>query len=149
VISIFRLCSAKYPASSGIGAANNGGRWNPIGVPVIYASQSASLAALEILVHFGVLPRDYALTEIKVPANLLIVRLELVDLPADWDAPRPTAASQQIGELWVRKGRGSILSVPSSIVPTERNFILNPAHAAFRRLKFLPSVPFTFDPRLK
>ena len=149
MISIFRLSSAKFPANSGVGAANFGGRWNPIGTPVIYAAQTASLAALEVLVHFSVLPRDFVLTEINVPENLAVTTWEAALLPVGWNGDVVTSETQELGAKWVREARAALLSVPSSIIPSERNFILNPAHPAFRRIKFLPSVPFAFDPRLK
>lgn len=149
MISLFRLSSTKFPANSGEGAAKFGGRWNPVGVPVIYAAQTASLAALEILVHFSALPKDFALTEILVPENLATVRLEAATLQAGWNANRISPQTQALGQAWIQTGRSAVLSVPSSVIPTERNFVLNPAHSAFRRIKFQTSVPFDFDPRLK
>ncbi len=149
MISLYRLSSAKFPANSGDGAAEFGGRWNLVGTPVIYASQTASLAALEVLVHYSVLPRDFILTEIQVPENLAILRWEPQTLPAGWDGNVVTAETQELGTRWVREGRAALLSVPSSIIPKERNFVINPAHPAFLRIKFLPSAPFAFDPRLK
>ncbi|MGD0734733.1 MAG: RES family NAD+ phosphorylase [Terracidiphilus sp.] len=149
MISLFRLSSAKFPANSGDGAAKYGGRWNAVGTPVIYAAQTASLAALEVLVHFSAIPRDFILTEILVPENLAIVRCEAATLPVGWNANSITAQTQALGQAWIQTGRSAILSVPSSVIPTERNFILNPAHPAFRRIRFQPSVPFDFDPRLK
>jgi RES domain-containing protein len=38
--------------------------------------------------------------------------------------------------------------VPSVIIPSERNFVLNPAHADFGRLTILPPQPFSFDSRM-
>jgi RES domain-containing protein len=149
VISLFRLHSALFPGNSGMGAALYGGRWNRIGTEVIYASQSASLAALEVLVHYSVLPKDHVLTEIQVPDTLAILRIERDRLPDGWDAESPMPATQDIGEIWVREGRHALLSVPSSIIPNERNFIINPAHPAFVEIGFLPPLHFHFDPRLK
>jgi RES domain-containing protein len=149
VISVFRLSSAKFSANSGAGAAKFGGRWNPVGTPAIYASQTASLAALEVLVHYSALPKDFTLTEIQIPENLAIVRWEAGSLPAGWDADVVITETQDLGEAWVRSGRSALLSIPSSVIPRENNFAINPAHPAFRRIKFLRSAPFRFDPRLK
>jgi RES domain-containing protein len=40
-------------------------------------------------------------------------------------------------------------SVPSFVVPSERNYLLNPNHSAFAGILFGPPEPFRFDPRLK
>lgn len=149
MILLYRISSGRYPANSGVGAARYGGRWNRIGTPVIYAAQSASLAALEVLVHYSALPRDHVLTEIQVPDSLAILRLEADELQEDWNAEIPTAATQDLGERWIREAQTVILSVPSSLVPTERNFVINPAHPALSEIVFRPSLPFRFDPRLK
>jgi RES domain-containing protein len=149
VISIYRLSSAKFPASSGEGAAKFGGRWNRVGTPVIYASQTASLAALEVLVHYSALPKDFILTEIRVPENIAVIRWEPKGLPPGWDANVAIPATQDLGDSWVKSGKSALLSVPSCVIPTERNFVINSAHPAFRRIKFLPPIPFAFDPRLK
>jgi RES domain-containing protein len=54
----------------------------------------------------------------------------------------------QIGDKWVRETRSVVLAVPSAIVPAERNFLLNPAHPDFRKLRQHKPVEFFFDPRL-
>jgi RES domain-containing protein len=149
VISLFRLSSAKFPANSGAGAAKFGGRWNRVGTPAIYASQTVSLAALEVLVHYSAIPRDFILTEIRLPENIAFIRWETKSLPPGWDANVMIPETQDLGELWVQSRKSALLSVPSCVIPRERNFVINPAHPAFRRIKFLPSVPFAFDPRLK
>jgi len=40
------------------------------------------------------------------------------------------------------------LRVPSVVVPSESNYVLNPAHAAFASLSIGAPVAFPFDPRL-
>jgi RES domain-containing protein len=143
------LSSGRYPADSGAGAALDGGRWNPKGVEVIYAAATASLAALEVLVHFSVLPRDFVLTEIQVPASVAIESVSDQDLPPNWQTPSTSSVTQEIGRRWAIGLSSAVLSVPSATIPVERNYVLNPRHAEFRLIKFLASTPFRFDPRLK
>ncbi len=145
----FRLASGKCPPNRGTGAALLGGRWNPKGVGIIYTAVTASLAALEILVHYSVLPRDFVLTPIRIPASVRIEVIRPENLPPEWNALAPTVATQEIGRRWAADLKSAVLRVPSAIVPTEWNYLLNPAHPAFRQIRFTNSMPFRFDPRLK
>jgi RES domain-containing protein len=145
----YRLCSSSYSANSGAGAAKHGGRWNLPSTPVIYCSATASLAALEILVHFSVLPINYTLTEIRIPDHLLIKIVDIASLPPGWDAPSYHPDLQLLGTSWASRRASVALSVPSSVVRSERNYLINPEHPDFEEIQFLPSTPFRFDPRLK
>jgi RES domain-containing protein len=40
----------------GIGASNEGGRWNPVGYAAVYCSADPATAILEVAVHFVVIP---------------------------------------------------------------------------------------------
>ncbi len=145
----FRLSSIKYQASTGMGSSLHGGRWNPKGVAVVYAAASASLATLEILVQYSVLPRDFVLTEIHIPPGVVIQSMNERDLPPGWQAFPQAPITQELGHNWVSQGHSAVLTVPSAIVPTEQIYLLNPSHHAFEKIRFLPSTPFRFDPRLK
>lgn len=149
MITAYRLSSARFPVNSGAGAALYGGRWNPIGTEAIYAAATRSLAALEVLVHFAVLPLDFVLTEITIPDDVAVLAIDESALPAGWDGVTPSSDTQRIGADWVGKARYAVLSVPSSIVREERNFVLNPKHPGFGKIGFSRPVPFRFDPRLK
>lgn len=107
------------------------------------------MAVLEILVNFSVLPRNYVLTRIEIPDGIAIEYVSDVQLPANWDAPTPSLETQEFGALWVEESRSPILSVPSSILRTERNYVINPAHRDFDLIRFYPPQRFRFDPRLK
>ena len=50
---VWRICRARFAAEafSGSGARRFGGRWNSPGVPMVYASSSLALAAIELFVH--------------------------------------------------------------------------------------------------
>ena len=101
----FRLSSGRYPGNSGAGAARFGGRWNPKGLAAVYAAATVSLAALEVLVHFSELPRDFVLTDIRIPSTVGIHRIAIEDLPPDWNAPKPSAATQHLGRRWIEERR--------------------------------------------
>jgi RES domain-containing protein len=44
--------------------------------------------------------------------------------------------------------RSAILEVPSAVIPRESNYLLNPAHPQFGRIRVAGRAPFSFDPRL-
>jgi RES domain-containing protein len=60
-MTIYRMHRASRSAADYRGAMIAGGRWNPIGVPMLYTAEHLSLACLEVLVHLdkGQLPREY------------------------------------------------------------------------------------------
>ena len=49
----------------------------------------------------------------------------------------------------MEEARSAVLEVPSVVVPASSIYVLNPAHPDFSQIRFLPSIPFKFDPRLK
>jgi len=137
VTTCFRLSSGRFPSNAGDGAALYGGRWNPKGVEVIYAAATISLAALEVLVHFSVLPDDFVLTQIRIPASVGIEVVSSQQLPQGWNGFVISPATQDFGLKWATHLRSAVLSVPSAIVPAERLFVLNPKHPDFSRIQFL------------
>ena len=138
---------------SGLGAANDPGRWNSLGLPVIYTSTSIALACLETVVHVTGdqgLPLRRWLVAIDVPAEHWQKRLSLepAQLPG-WDATPAGTSSRGWGDRWLL-GQGSLIAlVPSVIVPEECNALINPAHPGASSL--VPTVirPWTYDSRLR
>ena len=136
-------------AFSGEGARVYGGRWNSRGTAVVYVSEHESLAALELLVH---------LTPLSPNARYLSFRLEWEDkltehfpiknLPPHWNAEPPKFRTMQIGDEWVRAGKSVALAVPSMLSTSEMNFLLNPMHADFKRIKISQPLEYRFDSRL-
>jgi RES domain-containing protein len=145
----WRLVKAQHAATAfdGEGARLYGGRWNSMGVRVVYVSFSKSLAALEILVHLK-LPVTSKYVAIPVEfADILVEVFSAKKLPAGWNAEPPPAAAQQIGDRWVQEERSAILALPS-VITGETNYLLNPAHPDFKRIAIGSPEPFSFDPRL-
>jgi RES domain-containing protein len=146
----WRIIKAKHAATafSGEGAAKTGGRWNSRGVPVVYTSSTKSLAALESLVHLNP-PVLFTYVAIRVEFDHAF--LEIVSpktLPADWWVEPPPPSSKAVGDAWVRKASSPVLALPSVIIPGEPNYLLNPAHPAFKKISIGKPERFAFDPRL-
>jgi len=140
----------KRKAFSGEGARRYGGRWNSKGTAVLYAAGSASLAALEMLVHLRAehLLESYFLAPITFGEELVEV-LEMKQLPSDWrDTPGPRVL-QELGDKWAAERRSAVLRVPSVIIASEHNYLLNPLHRDFRKCKIGKPQSFVFDSRLK
>ena len=146
---VYRLGSRRYPANDGQGANLYGGRWNHKGTPVIYAAASRALCALEVLANASELPVDYVVTPIELPNDLPIITLPIDGLPLKWNAAQPTSETADIGTAWARKLESVVLVVPSAVITQEQNYILNPHHDDFLRVRFLPPEPFHFDERLR
>ena len=150
MLSAWRIVKQKHAATafSGEGAAEYGGRWNLPGTRVAYASQSLSLAALELLVHLN--PRvyfKYKAIGIQFEESL-VERVPQQDIPVDWSVEPPSLSTQRLGSRWAEQARTAILAVPSTIIPGESNYVINPLHADFARIGIAPAVDFAFDRRL-
>ena len=137
---------------SGQGAANDPGRWNFLGLQVIYASTSIALACLETVVHVTGdqgLPLRRWLVAIDVPAKHWQQRLSLepAQLPG-WDASPAGRSSRSLGDRWLLRQASLIALVPSVIVPEESNVLINPAHPGTGSLVATVIRPWSYDSRL-
>jgi len=148
-VRVWRIARRQYQALDGEGARLNGGRWNPAGIPVVYTSQSLSLAALELLVHVEPLlaPIDLVASEIDVPeTDGLGARVTVGQFPpGNWRDYPAQEWQAELGTMWVADAAFLWLAVPSAIVPQEYNVLLNPRHAAMARVKVVSTRPFAFD----
>jgi len=148
----WRIVKEKHArtAFSGEGAREFGGRWNSVGVSVVYCSEHLSLAALETLVHIvPVMVRDkFRAYRVRFDERLLTSVTEK-KLPKGWNAQPPTPVSQNVGDGWAKSARSVVLALPSVLVPLERTFLLNPKHPDFRKLEIKDIGTFVLDPRLK
>jgi len=124
---------------SGTGARIYGGRWNSKGVGAIYTSMSKSLAILEFYIHINrsVLPKGFAIASIEVPDTSSVREIDINRLPKEWrEYPAPYDLSA-IGDEWARSGNTLLLRIPSAIVPSEWNILINPAHREIERVRIV------------
>lgn len=146
---IYRLATEIYKNDlSGNGAKLFGGRWNNPGKAVVYTTENISLAVLEILVRADAysIPLGYHLISIEVPNSLQPLTIAASKLKKDWkDDPGYT---QFMGDEFVKSNQSLLLKVPSAVVDQENNFIINPAHSDFKKVKIVAVKKFFFDKRL-
>jgi RES domain-containing protein len=134
---VWRITTARRArtAFSGEGARLYGGRWNPKGVPLVYCAESRALAMLEMLVQDEPLRARYVVIPATLPDGVAIERVETAKLPSDWRTPRRVADLRTIGAAWAASRRTAVLAVPSAALPDETNYLLNPLHPAFKRVR--------------
>jgi RES domain-containing protein len=149
-VQVWRICSRQHQRFDGEGARRFGGRWNHVGTSVVYTSGSLSLAALELFVHLDidVIPPNLVAIRAEVPDSLTIETVKIASLPKNWRGYPAPEAVKDIGTTWAAKDSTAILAVPSAVIPEERNYLLNPTHADFKRIRVRRPVPFRFDPRM-
>jgi RES domain-containing protein len=136
-------------AFTGEGSRRYGGRWNSKGFAIVYTSSSLSLAILEVLVHvpiYGIL-EEYVYFPVEFDQDF-VLPLDMDNLPNNWKNDPPPRAIKQIGDSWVEGRKSVILEVPSTIVPTEKNYLINPALPDIKKLKTGSPTKLEFDPRL-
>ena len=145
---VYRFTPVQYSNDiSGKGSRIYGGRWNSIGLPVVYTSTTISLSLLEILV--------YSASYDQLQNNIL-VRIEVPDiagsvisgnaLPAKW--LNELDYTRYIGDEFLIQKKSLLLRVPSAIIPEEYNILINPLHPDFKKVKISSAKKFEFDGRL-
>jgi RES domain-containing protein len=150
-MEVFRLSRAKFASPlTGKGAALHGARWNSIGVELIYLAANRSLAMAEVSVHFtlATLPADYLMMTIYIPDDMAFDKINIKDLPIDWNSFPHPSSTQSIGDRFVTDNKFCVLNVPSSVTPGDYNLLVNPNHPEFYRIKIIDQVRFPFDERI-
>lgn len=149
---IYRITKKEQVALDGKGGLYGSGRWHKKGNLVIYASEHASLAAWEKIVHvtnFENFPNDLLLVKIEIPDGIEIQTVPKMVLVNGWDRYPFIGETVDYGTSFLRKNEYLALKVPSAIIPDEFNIILNPLHPDIRDCKVISTIPFIFDKRVR
>lgn len=151
-MDVFRITKLSYSRDlTGEGARMNGGRWNNVGVAMLYTSEYESLAALEVLAHISLdsAPEDLALVTIHIPDSVKSQTIRPDRLPDHWRLNPAPEELAEIGTQWIQSQDTLLLKVPSVIIPTEWNILINPGHRDFDTIEIREISPFHFDDRLR
>jgi len=148
---VYRIVRKPYSKSplDGEGAFLYGGRWSSPGTRLAYTSEHLSLAMIEYFVHIEASdpPKDLVVVSADIPDRVSRITLTPRELPSSWrrvPAPPPLAA---IGDSFASERRGAILVLPSALVPSETNWLINPLHPEFAKIRVRPPEPFHYDVR--
>jgi RES domain-containing protein len=93
-------------------------------------------------------PSDLVSVAAEIPDRLPVTRVVVTQLPADWRRHPPPESLAEFGEDWVRRRRTAVMIVPSALIPQESNYVLNPRHEDFRKIRIGRPEPFRFDARM-
>lgn len=148
----WRIAKKKYASSAfdGEGSRRKGGRWTPKGLPAVYTAQTESLAALEQFVQLGDEGQyiRFVCFRVEIPEEIRIEEIDISSLPGNWkDTPAPERL-KAYGADWLLRGKSPVLKVPSALIASECNFILNPLHPDFKRIIIGKPLMFCYDPRM-
>jgi RES domain-containing protein len=148
VYRILRKRYAKNPLD-GEGSYLFGGRWSSPGTRIAYTAEHLSLAIVEYFVHIDAddPPKDLVVAAADIPDSVSRVILKPQDLPADWRQVPARPALTAIGDSFAAKRKMAVLVVPSALVPSESNWLINPLHPQFADIRVCPPEPFQYDPR--
>lgn len=151
MLRAWRITKAKHAgeAFSGEGAWLFGSRWSSPGRRVAFASETLSLATLEVLVHLqkSSVLADYVLFTVDFPKECA-QDLDRSLLPRSWRHFPAPPQLHALGEAWLRSASSALLRVPSAIIVHEHNFLINPGHSDFLRLEINGPRPLDIDPRV-
>jgi RES domain-containing protein len=150
-MKIWRICRECYAsdAFSGEGARRFGGRWNSRGVPMVYASTSLALAAIELFVHLepNQAPRDLVSIAAKLPEGEPAMRWDAAVLPEKWWSDE-LGPMREMGDGWIRSKQSLAVLVPSVPIRQEWNVFVNPLHPRIGDLQIESPQPFVFNARM-
>jgi len=148
---LYRIAKNEYIRDlNGTGARRYGGRWNKPGIPVLYTSEARSLALLELIVHFNsaaAIKLGYSFLSIEVDEQAIHHLPE--DLQPNLLTQMNTLELSKITEEYFYPKNTLALKVPSMLVPSEYNYLLNPAHPDYPSLKVLEIQPALLDQRFE
>lgn len=134
---------------SGEGARLFGGRWNLKGTACLYTSSSRALCLLEYTVNVrsNDVPTELAIVTIEIPD--MIKYVEAGEMPADWQVYPAPSSTKLFGKILFQDEDYGLFSLPSSVVPEERNILINVRHKIIRDCNILEIKKFAFDKRIK
>ena len=152
MIEAWRLVkkSRAADAFTGEGARRYGSRWSNPGYRAVYAADTLALAALELFVHLGAAHQgmEFAVFRVRIPERPAVKKVTSTNLPPSWRIQPAPKECMDVGSAWLDRATGLVLQVPSAVIPRQSNFLMNPLHPAYDKLKIERIEDFSFDPRM-
>jgi RES domain-containing protein len=148
---VYRIVREPYSKTplDGQGSFLFGGRWSSPGTRIAYTAEHLSLAMVEYFVHIDTNdpPKDLVVVAADIPDNVSRVVMTPHELPSNWrQVPAPPGLAV-IGDSFAAQRKSAILVLPSALVLSESNWLINPVHPEFAEIKMHPPEPFQYDAR--
>ncbi|MGH9404029.1 MAG: RES family NAD+ phosphorylase [Terriglobia bacterium] len=148
---VYRILRRPYSKSplDGEGGYRFGGRWSSVGTRLAYTAEHLSLAMIGYFVHIDRedQPRDLVVFMAEIPETVSRTSVSAKQLPENWrQSPAPPELTE-VGDGFVRDQRAAILIVPSALAPSESNWLINPQHPDYRKIRAHPATSFEYDRR--
>lgn len=146
-MTVFRITTNQW--SKSLTASGYPARWSARGHFVIYTAESRSLACLENLVHRSGEGDNalYKVMVIEIPDILTMEEINASSLKKDWHTIDNYVYCQSLGSKWLNELKSAVLKVPSVIIKKEHNYLINPNHPDFKKIKLTGNEDFDFDKR--
>jgi RES domain-containing protein len=147
----YRVGRTKYAGDlTGEGARLNSGRWNHKLIPCIYSSESRALATLEYTVNVNIdlIPRALSITIFEVPDDS-VLEIHESSLPGNWKEIPAPSSTKDFGSKLLTAAMFLVLKLPSTVIPEEFNYIINPLHPNISQVKIIDVKDYVYDIRIK
>jgi len=146
---VFRITHKNFARQ--LSASAKDGRWTSGGRLVIYCAESIALAFLENMVRRqGVgFNNDFKTVLVEIPDDLEIDSVTPDNLQTGWRNHRDYSFCQPTGNKWYDKIRTPVLKVPSAVLPSSNNFVINSVHPHFKRIKIAGITNLVPDERIE
>ncbi len=145
---MYRLQRATYSTDINSfveGAKITQGRWHSY-IPVIYTTETSSLAILELLGYFinqKFIQADYNLITLQVDSQQVTIEDIFPELPENWEENEET--TRYMGNAWFKSNRTCLLRVPSIHTPKESSILINPFHPEFNQISVIDIQKYNFS----
>lgn len=151
MIRVYRIVREPYSKTplDSEGSYRFGGRWSSPGTRLAYTAEHLSLAMIEYFVHIEASdpPKDLVVVAADIPDTVSQVALTQEKLPSNWRQVPAPAGLAAIGDSFATERKSAILVLPSALVPSESNWLINPLHPEFAEIQMNPAAPFHYDAR--
>jgi RES domain-containing protein len=148
---VFRILRKPYSRKllDGEGAYLFGGRWSSPGTRLAYTAAHLSLAMIEYFIHIDPddPPKDLVVITAEIPSRVSRISISPKQLPSTWRQSSAPPELASTGDRFASNARAAILIVPSALAPAESNWIINPRHPEFSKIRLRSVEPFDYDRR--
>lgn len=121
-------------------------RWNSAGVQVAYAGEHIGLTAMEILTYWSMYPNLQGYDHFTYTLDPNHVEDALTTTPGL--DPHDKSQTRRFGDTWAENHRTLALRVPSVVLPSSFNYLINPNHSQYDSSLIKYIGPFIYDQRI-